>query len=204
VSNIAIFIEGGGTFVREQRHLRVGFEGFFSSLKQLAAQYGKSFRLVACGSRDEAFKAFENERKYDAKTHSFLLVDSEEIATKSVKAHLVDREQHWALTEVAMADLHLMATTMETWIVSDHEALTKFYDQKLKLNKLPVNIDIEKVSKPDVCRDLAAATENCKSGPYHKMNHAPKILGLLNPTTVRHRCSHCDALFKAVQEALPL
>jgi hypothetical protein len=202
VSNVVIFIEGGGTFEKEKRILRAGFDSFFQPLKRLAAERGKSFRLVACGGRDEAFRAFENERKFEEETHCLLLIDSEEVLDDGVKAQLAQRERHWNLTTVPEGDLHVMTTTMETWIIADLNALRTFYGQHFAQNRLPVHNNLEKVSKQDVWRDLAAATQNSQAGIYHKMRHAPKLLSRMDSTTVRQRCSHCNRLFQTVETIL--
>jgi len=195
MNEIAIFIEGGGSFEREKRVLRAGFDSFFQSLKRLAAERGKGFRIIACGSRDDAFRSFENERKFEPDTLCLLLVDSEEQLTGKVKEHLINRERHWKLAAIDEADLHLMTATMETWIVADADALQSFYGQHFAVNKLPRHQDIEQVSKADMCGDLLAATQNSQAGPYHKMRHAPKLLSRMDSTVVRRRCKCCNRLF---------
>ncbi len=202
MSKIVIFIEGGGQVESEKRVLRVGFDNLFRSLKLLAATRGKSFRLVACGSRDDAYKAFVNERLYEPNTTSFLLVDSEDVMGSDVKTHLSNRERHWNLAAVSADNLHVMATTMETWIVSDHAALERFYGRGLAQNSLPRHRDLEQVEKPDVCRDLNAATRDSGPGRYHKMRHAPKLLGLLDSATVRGKCPCCERLFTQIEKTI--
>jgi hypothetical protein len=157
---MAIFVEGGGGAESQKRVLRVGFDTFLGPLKQLAAERGKSFRVVLCGSRNEAYKAFTNERRFEPGTLSFLLVDSEEILATDVKQHLSRCETHWDLRNIPEAGLYLMATTMETWIVSDRAALANFYGQRLAVGALSSNRDIEQVSKNDICQQLDAATKN--------------------------------------------
>ena len=202
MSKIVIFIEGGGQVEREKRVLRLGFDNFFRPLKLLAAARGKSFRLVACGSRDEAYRAFRNERSFEPDTSSFLLVDSEDVMVSDTKVHLSEREHHWELATISIDYLHVMATTMETWIVSDHDAMESFYGRGLVLNSLPRHADMEQVTKPIVSRALAAATRNTGPGEYHKMRHGPKLLGLLDPATVKAKCGCCMRMFVEIEKAI--
>ena len=119
-----------------------------------------------------------------------------------VKQHLANREKHWRLEDVPEEFLHVMATTMETWIISDREALAEFYGKNFVENMLPTRQDIEKITKLDVCNALKEATRRSQPGEYHKMRHAPKLLRLMNEATVREKCSHCNQLFLEIEKLL--
>ncbi len=46
-------------------------------------------------------------------------------------------------------------------------------------------------AKATVAQCLEQATKNTKKGRHLKIEHASKLLGLVNPETVQKRCPHC-------------
>ena len=91
-----------------------------------------------------------------------------------------------------------MAQTMETWIVSDSEALAGYYGQGFNENALSKRANLEEEPKADVERTLNRATERSGKGRYHKIRHASHLLRRTDAERVRKRCPHCRRLFDVV------
>ncbi|MET0795268.1 MAG: hypothetical protein ABW061_27360, partial [Polyangiaceae bacterium] len=60
MNGIAIYVEGGGNTAATRAVLRQGLTEFLAPLRDLARAKKRSFKIVLCGSRQEAFKAFED------------------------------------------------------------------------------------------------------------------------------------------------
>ena len=92
--------------------------------------------------------------------------------------------------------IHLMVQTMETWVVADPDTLERYYGQHFYRNALPRTDDLESVNKVAVAESLRLATRRTSKGEYHKILHASELLQLIDATTVRQRCGHCERLFR--------
>ena len=169
VSAIRIYFEGDA-------RLRPGFHSFLSSIVEMARTHKISINLIACESTpiEDFMKAIEAHP--DAS--NFLLIDTEGPDDGklliNIKAH-----DHWNPPNgmvVSDNQIHFMTQIMESWFLSDKEALDKFYGKDFRTNKLPDNPEVEKVSKEDVLNTLKAATRERKKGAYHKTRHAPELL----------------------------
>jgi hypothetical protein len=99
-----------------------------------------------------------------------------------------------------------MVQTMETWFIADINALMTFYGQGFREDKIHSALtrytNVEQVSKATVQVMLAAATRPTERGKYHKTNHAPKLLELLDVSKVRQASPYCDRLFTKLQEKM--
>ena len=102
--------------------------------------------------------------------------------------HLTQRDQ-WDLTSADSRQVHLMVRCMETWIVSDSDALAAYYGQKFHAKSLPNRRNLEDEPKPDLLAKLKKATDKTQKGEYAKIKHASKLLERIDPTKVRPRCS---------------
>lgn len=98
--------------------------------------------------------------------------------------------------------IHLMAQTMETWILADSEALAKYYGQDFARNALPKSDDLEKVPKVKVEQALKQATQKTQKRAYHKIKHASELLKRIDPRKARKKCRHCDRLFSMLNHAM--
>jgi hypothetical protein len=185
---VCLFVEGGGSQERTRRACRKAFHVFIDRVLENCSKP----RIVACGSRDEAYKDFRRSLK-DQDTVPFLLVDSEDPVARgrSVSAHLQQRD-HW--NGLPDGQVHLMVQCMESWFLADKEALERYYGQKFKPGKLPGNLKVEEVLKQDVIDGLAAASK----GPYHKTGHAFDILQLIDPTKVGEASPFAKRFFEAL------
>lgn len=196
-----MYLEGGGPYAKSQTAAacRKAFHLFFES----ALGNQRKPRIVASGSRDEAYHEFCRSLDNDPDIFAVLLVDSEDpvAAGRTAVAHLRQRENHW---NHAMPDgqVHIMVQCMETWFLADKTALEKYYGSKFKVSALPPNPKIEEISKHDVLKCLAGATKATSKGSYHKTKHGFDILERIDPGAVRRASRHADELIKLLIQKL--
>lgn len=181
-----LYIEGGGTTSALKNRCREGFNKLFKKigLKNMP-------RLVACGSRGEAFDKFRHAHESEgSNTFIALLVDSEEPVKDLEKPwnHLHSQpKDQWDRPERANDDQVLFMTTcMETWIVCDRKALENHFGQHFRGKALPALQNLESRSRHEVQGKLADATKPCgKRKQYAIGKRSFEILGKLDPKTLR-------------------
>jgi len=188
--SVHVFVEGGGNQNRTKTACRKAFRVFFD---RLLGNRPKP-RIVASGSRDQAYRDFCRSLSDTSDRFAVLLVDSEDPvpAGKTPVAHLRDRDQ-W--TNLPNGQVHLMVQCMETWFLADKAVLAQYYGDGFRQSALPPNAAIEAISKRDVFEGLQRATATTKKGPYHKTRHAFDILARLDPEAVRQQSPYATALF---------
>lgn len=204
MSSIAIYMEGGGNSAHRKAALRQGMDEFLVVLKKTFIEKSWNWRLVLCGGRAETFKFFRKAVQQKEHTIVALLVDAEAEVKGSPLAHLKSRDG-WDLGVASEEVIHLMVQTMETWIVADPDALTRYYGRGFQRNELPEASNLEIVTKKDVAKALKEATRRTKKGVYQKIDHASDLLQEIDPEKVRKRCPHCarlfDRLLRLIQKA---
>lgn len=147
---IWIYIEGA-------KSLRTAFRDFLNPLYELAREKGIKFHPpVMCGSGHEAYEDFKIGFQTNEMAINILLVDSEKNVAKNVSAwaHL-----KWDSLGLDDSHCHLMAQTMEAWLLADKAALADFYKQGFNQNALPQNPQVEEIPKTDLFAGLRRATE---------------------------------------------
>jgi hypothetical protein len=194
VSEIRIYVEGGGDQRSGKAAVREGFSKFLSSLSEIARERRIRWYVVACGSHQSAFDDFGIAVRQHRDAFNVLLVDAEGPVTRSPWEHLRDRDR-WQTQGLADDHCHLMVQIMEAWIIADMETLQRFYGQGFNANSIPGQEDVELIAKVDLERALIQATQNTQKGEYHKIRHGPKILALVDVSKVRNRARHCDRMF---------
>jgi len=201
VTEIRIYVEGGGDGKNTKTPVRKGFSVFFHELISEARKKRINWRIIACGSRNTACTDFITAMKSHPDAFNVLLVDSESSVTLAPWEHLKNQD-NWDLHKSHNEQYHLMVQVMESWLIADIETLKKFYGQDFNENKIPDNQNIEDISKATIEVSLKAATRNTQKGRYHKINHGPKILELVDTQKVRNAAPHCDRLFKKLSEKI--
>lgn len=194
VSEIRIYVEGGGDQRSGKAAVQEGFSKFLSPLKEMARERHIRWYVVACGSRQSTFDAFQVASQQHRDAFNVLLVDGEGPVTRSPWEHLHDRD-HWSIQGIPDTHCHLMVQVMEAWIVADLEILRRFYGQEFNANPIPGQEDVELIAKADIEHALIQATRNTQKGEYHKIRHGPKILALVDANKIRPRARHCDRMF---------
>ena len=202
MSGIAIYMEGGGdSGASAKAALRQGMDAFLEPLKRAARAKAWRWRLICCGSRNEAHRRFRNALDHGDGGVCILLVDAEGPVNQSARHHLQGRDG-WDLRTTPEDRIHLMVQAMEAWIVSDPSALAKYYGQGFRPAALPKTKSLEDVSKQDLERGLRQATQDTSKGRYHKIKHASDLLKRIDVSAVTSRCRHCNWLFEVLGQML--
>lgn len=198
---ITIYVEGGGE-KKDAKDLktkcRKGFQKFFEKAG-LAAQMPA---VVACGSREQAFKDFKKALA-TPDILPILLVDSEApVNQDSVWGHLLVRDQWLCPASATEEQAHLMAQCMESWFLADKACLEAYFGQGFHPNVLPQNPRVEEIPKQDVFDGLKNATRHCKrKSTYNKGEHSFKILEELSPTKVIGSAPYAKRLLETLKQA---
>ena len=177
-----IYIEGGGDTAEGRTRCREGFR----RLLENCGFKGRMPALRVCGSRTSAYDDFRAAHENSAADdYIALLVDSEEPVAdiNDTWEHLRRRDGWQRPAGADDAQVLLMTTCMETWIVAARAALTEHYGQHLQDSALPPPADLESRRRDDVQRSLERATRNCPA-PYAKGPHSFIVLGKLNPNAL--------------------
>ena len=203
MSSIAIYMEGGGESHNTKAALRQGMDEFLGPIKQVARNKSWRWKLVACGARNAAFRAFRNAVRDGVARIIILLVDAEGPVETSACEHLNSRDK-WDLGFITDDNVHLMIQTMETWIVADTEALADYYGQNFRKSALPSTNDLEAISKTEIASALKRATQATQKEEYHKIRHASDLLKQIDSSKVRDRCPSCEKLFDDMIRAIQL
>lgn len=205
-----LFVEGGGSSTALKSECREGFKNFITK-----AGIEKRPRIVACGSRSEAYSDFCTAVKN--KEDAMLLVDSEESIAADCQEgddkakwlpwnHLGKREGDlWKKPKGSVdLDCHMMVQIMETWFFADRPALSAFFANGFKEGKLPaIERAIEGIPKSEVYRSLKDATADCKTkAPYGKGTHSFKILASIDPEMVARASPWAERFVDALKEKM--
>jgi hypothetical protein len=193
---VQIFVEGGSQGAAKSG-CRQGFRTLFEKIVPKG-----SFRIIASGSRGDAFKDFCLALKRNPDDYNVLLVDSEELVVLQPWEHLANRVGDGWRRPAGSGDdqAQLMVQVMEAWFLADRQALAEYYGQGFLADSLPGQPNIELISKQEVFRVLRHASKNTRTkGEYHKTRHGFDLLELVDPELVRKASLHADRLFKLLQ-----
>lgn len=189
--SVRIYVEGGGDQSETIAKCRSGFARFFGQF----VEEGKKPKVIACGSRNAAYRDFCIALRQHKSDAVLLLVDAEdEILHLDCWKHLKSRD-NWQQPQGAGATtVYLMVRCMETWFLADKEALAAYYGKDFSIDDLPKHTSIESVSKKDVEAGLHRASALTTKGNYHKTRHGFDILASLNPEKVARGSVHAKRL----------
>lgn len=188
---VRLYVEGGGDTAALKAACREGFTTFITQ-----AGIEKRPRVVACGSRQNAFESYCTAIANGK--DAVLLVDSEATVAAQYQQGQPDSWQPWQhLRErqgdgwdkpagVADTDCHLMVQCMESWFLADRATLKTFFGQGFKENQLPSAANVvESMAKEQVYSSLANASNDCKTKvPYRKGEHSFRLLARIDPAKI--------------------
>ncbi len=198
-----LFVEGGGD---HNDALKTECRRAFSALLEKAGLKGRMPRIVACGSRRNAFEQFCTAME-DGESLAFLLVDSEgPVSAESPWKYVAGRPgDEWEQPADASDDqLHLMVQCMEAWFLADRKALVRFFGQGLTENALPaLTASHESISKTELFRKLDMATRSTKlKGTYGKGTHSFKLLARVDPDLIRKASPWAERFFATLDRLI--
>ncbi|PID78127.1 MAG: hypothetical protein CSB21_02180 [Deltaproteobacteria bacterium] len=189
-----LYVEGGG----DSKGLKIACrKGFSEFLKKVASLKGKMPRIVACGSRQNAYKSYC--MAIQSGEDALVLVDSEApVAANCRQDNCPSCWKPWQHLKKCQGDqwekpyrgrdkdCHLMVQCMEAWFLADRKALQGFFKQGFNENALPSQEkEIESVDRKNIYKSLSKATKYCKTKTqYDKGKHSFQILACISPDLI--------------------
>jgi hypothetical protein len=196
--HVRVYIEGGAEGKTADSDFRRGWKKFLNELHELARSHGfHSLEVVRCKGRANAFHRFKEHHREHPNDLCVLLVDAETAAPENARVWDVVRKREgdrWQRPPWATENhLYLMVIFVETWLLSDLDALRQFFKYNIDSRLFPT-MDLEARSKAEIERALQAATKDSAKGPY-RHGQAHEIIGIVNPERVKtlrhgHRLFH--------------
>lgn len=157
-------------------------------------------RIVASGGRSAALEDYRVAVEERTRAErSFVLVDSEcDVAEgDSVWTHL-KRHDNWDKPRGAdERSAFLMVQCMETWLITDVEALAAYFGAGFNKNPLSRWPHLEQVPKSTVLNALRAATRTGK--PYEKGKTSFEALARVRAARVEAACPFARPFFNAMR-----
>ena len=194
-----IYVEGGG----EGASLHTRCEEGFTKLLRNAGFGGRMPRIVACGSRGDAYDRFKTAHESGEYDFVALLVDSEDTVADGEQtwAHLLARDEWTRPKNAADTQVFLMTTCMETWLVADRTALKAHYGSKLQETALPALANLEARHRHNIQDALEKATRTC-SNAYQKNKRAFALLAAVTPAVLETNLPAFARMTRILREKL--
>ena len=148
-----MYVEGGGRKALD-RQCRRAFNEFF----RRAGIETSNVVVEARGPRGEAYNAFRDDS--DRNFRRILLVDAEgPVTAKTAWAYLQQNDGCSRPRGVTDDQCHLMVQVMESWFLADVDALSGYFGQGFRSQRLPANPKVEQVDKRDVIDGIDRAAK---------------------------------------------
>lgn len=182
-----LYLEGGG----DSNALNVACRRAFRILMERAGFKGRMPRLVASGSRENAYHGFRAEHESSSPdAYVALLVDSEEPVRTPDRPwkHLEARDGWPQPPGASQEQVLLMITCMETWLSADRKALRTVFGPEVNEGALPSVHGLESRSRQDVQNALKRATAQCRVR-YAKGVVSFRVLEHVSSDTLRETTS---------------
>ena len=154
-------------------------------------------KVRVCHGRSKAFKTFCNLLD-EGDCDVWLLVDSEDPIAAGHQIALGREGDPWAHVGAREGDrwlrpsgatdeqLQFMTVSMETWLISDRDALKKVFTKGFQEDKLPSEgPTLETQTKKHIQEAMAAAVRGTPAERYDKGAHSFKILAHVSPDKLR-------------------
>lgn len=202
-----IYVEGGSRGALNSS-CRRGFRALIEKALPMGCRL--AFDIVPCGRRTDAFRCFCIALA-NGETDALLLVDGEDVITNLDPATGLTHDPWQHLAEgsaplrprpagATTAQVHLMAVSMETWLVADAVRLQAYYGQGFQASALPANTQLETVTKSALDDSLRRAIRSTTKREYDKGKHSFDILATLDPAVIERRSPHAKRFFDFLRE----
>ena len=199
MSGVKIYVEGGGKTDELRSRCREGFHRLLTK----SGFAGRLPKIVACGSRNEAFDKFQTALKAGEPMFVALLVDSEDPVADPEKtwAHLESRDGWERPAKADDTQVFMMTTCMETWIIADRTALNSLYKSGFQHSALPAPTNLESRHRHDVLDALERATRGCTNA-YTKNKRSFEALAAVDPAALRTLLPSFERMIRILEEKL--
>ena len=197
--NVKVYVEGGG----DRRELRTKCRRGFSSFFRKAGFDGHLPRVVACGSRHQAYDRFCSAVAHQPGDFNVLLVDSEGPVQAAPWEHLAQRDGWSRPSGASDESAHLMVQMMESWFLADRDCLARYFGNGFNANALPApQKAIEDISKEDLERALGESPRQSSKRRYAKGRDSFALLGQIDAAKVIVASPHARRLVEALSGVL--
>lgn len=201
---VRVYIEGGAEGKTADNDFRRGWKKFLHQLHELAMQSGyQSLEVVRGKGRSDTFRRFRQYQKQYPYDLCVLLVDAETSVSVDAKVWDVVAQREgdkWQRPDWAKEQhLYLMVAFVETWLLTDQEALATFFKHNFAPQLLPTT-NLENRSKDEIERALRRATKDCKKGPY-RHGQAHEVIEFVRPEKVQ-TLVHGKRLFEVLSSLI--
>ena len=202
--HVRVYIEGGAEGKEADADFRRGWKKFLMELHDLARENGyQALEVVRGKGRARTFGLFKGHKRNRPNDLCVLLVDAEAAAPEGADVWSVVKRRpgdEWQRPDWATeSHLYLMVHTVETWLLTDQDALRKFFKNGFNPKQLPTT-NLEGRSKEEIERALKRATKDSPKGPYqHGQSH--EIIELVSQDRVK-ALSHGQRLFSSLSKLI--
>jgi hypothetical protein len=201
---VRVYVEGGAEGRVADSDFRRGWKTFLNDLHLLARDNGyHSLEIVRGKGRANTFRGFTNHQAQHPNDLCVLLVDAETEAPEGIRVwDVVARraQDSWQRPNWATErHLYLMAHFVETWLLTDQDALQEYFRRGFNSRPLPTT-NLESRPKNEIENALTAATRNSSRGEYcHGQAH--EIIGMIRTERVR-TLRHGRRLFEVLSSLI--
>jgi hypothetical protein len=196
-----LIVEGGGD---HNQALQAECREAFTRLQESAGVKERA-RVCPAGGRKAAYDKFCAELgKAGEGDRVVLLVDAEDVVIAKTRwQHVRTRfDDSWHQPEGTTEEhLHLMAVTMETWLLADPSSMKLVFEQRFDESKIPKWTSLESVPKSDINQALKTAItpRNDRDRGYDKGRHSFRALKHVSASTLESKCPSAKALFDTLR-----
>ena len=194
---VRVYIEGGAQGKTADSDFRRGWKKFLHELHETARTNGyHSLEVVRGKGRGNTFNRFKMHKREYPRDLCVLLVDAETVVPEDAKVWDIVAQRagdNWERPKWATErHLYLMVQFVETWLLTDQNALQLFFKIGFNPNVLPT-ANLESRSKREIEKALDSATKNSQKGAY-RHGQAHEIIGIVCPDKVK-AIKHGQRLF---------